>query len=423
VRQILNALILLLVIVVQSALGQWVVERNDSLAAYQQVRFVDSLHGYIAGDGILSTADGGVSWHHAITGDNSILRSLSVKDRFLWASTDVGKVYWSQDSGKTFSLEFSDTLPYDFHTICFVDSLRGWLFGSAFGSSPSGEIILHTTDGGTTWTTQYEQDQPPSTPGHLYQGYFVDNLHGWAAHQYYVLHTFNGGNDWIGQSVPGAPNLNSVFFIDTSRGWSVGDDGINGYIIFTTDGGQRWSRGNTSINSTVLSVSFADSINGWVCNSDGVIAHSTDGGRNWINQESNTSGRLESIFFVNKQNGWAVSENGVILHTTDGGGVTSVPPTNEMPFAFSLSQNFPNPFNPTTQIQYSIATKSYVDIKVYNLLGQLVITLLQDWRETGVYSVNFDGTTLSSGVYICRLSARDSHGMSYLESRKMTLLH
>ena len=422
-KQILSALVLLLAMVARPTLGQWVIAPNDSITHYQQVKFIDSLHGYIAGGGILSTTDAGISWHQVNTGENSILRSLCSKDGLLWASTDYGKVYLSKDSGKTLNLEFTDKTPYDFHAISFVDSLRGWLFGSAWGTSPSGEIILHTIDGGKTWSAEYELDQPPSIPGELYQGFFVDSLHGWAARQYYMLHTFNGGNDWIGQSVPGAPDLYSVFFIDTSRGWAVGDDGTYSYLILTTDGGQNWVRGNTGISSTVRSVFFVDSSSGWISCADGTIAHSTDGGQNWKIQQSNTKSSLESIFFVNKQNGWAVGDKGVILHTTNGGSITEVPPTNESPVAFSLSQNFPNPFNPTTRIQYSIATKSYVEIKVYNLLGQSVITLVHDWEETGSYSVNFDGTELSSGVYICKLSAHDTHGMSSVELKKMTLLH
>lgn len=422
-KQIFKTLVLLLVIVLQSSFAQWVIERKDTLTSYQQVKFVDSLHGYIAGDGILSTTDAGSSWNQVKTGENSITRSLSVKNRFLWASTNFGTVYWSQDSGKTLNLEFSSNTPYDFRTIHFVDSLRGWLFGSAFGSSPSGEIILHTSDRGVTWKEQYKTIEPPSTPGHLYQGYMIDSLHGWAAHQYYMLHTFNGGKDWISQSVPDAPDLNSVFFIDTLRGWAVGNFINKGYIILTTDGGQHWSRGNSTIGSAVLSVFFADSINGWASCSNGLIAHSTDGGKNWTNQQSNTTSSLESVFFLNGNNGWAVGKNGVILHTTNGGGITSVHSAEEPPVIFSLSQNFPNPFNPTTRIPYSIAYKSHVDIGIYNVLGQLVRTLVQAWKEAGSYSVDFDGAELTSGVYFCRLFTYDTYKMNYTESKKMILLH
>jgi len=425
-RQILGILALSLLLVLQSLYAQWTIVRKDSSNSYQQIVFVDSLHGYIAGYGLLSTTDGGTSWNQTSTGDNRILRSLSIKNGFLWTSTDLGKVYLSNDSGKTLNIEFTDAAGYDFHTVCFVDSLRGWLFGNGpLGWPVDGEIILHTIDGGKSWTVQYELDEPPSESGHMQQGFFVDSLHGWAAHRYNVLHTFNGGTDWPYEFVPNdVPDLHSVFFIDTSRGWVVGDEsGIRSYIIFTRDGGQSWSRGNSTIASTVRSVFFTDSTDGWISCADGTIGHSTDGGENWTIQQSNTNTSLESIFFINKQVGWAVSANGVILHTANGGGITYVPPSNEIPIAFSLSQNFPNPFNPTTRIQYSTASRSYVDIKVYNVLGQLVVTLLQDWRETGTYSVSLDGATLSSGIYICRLSAHSSNGANYIESKKMTLLH
>ena len=96
---------------------------------------------------------------------------------------------------------------------------------------------------------------------------------------------------------------------------------------------------------------------------------------------------------------------------------------SRLPVAFSLSQNFPNPFNPTTRIQYSLGAQSYVDIKVYDLLGQLTVTLLKGWKDAGIYFVEFDGSALPSGVYFYRLSTHNMQGMSYLETKKMMLLH
>lgn len=420
-QPILNTLVLSLVIVLQSSFGQWVIQRNDSSNSYQHVVFVDSLHGYIAGYGLLSTTDGGTSWNQTNTGDNRVLRSLSVRNGFLWTSTDYGKVYLSRDSGKTLNLKFTDKTPYDFHGISFVDSLRGWLFGSGWGTSPSGEIILHTTDGGNTWNPEYELDQPPSIPGELYQGFFVDSLHGWAARQYYMLHTFNGGNDWIGQSVPGAPDLYSVFFIDTSKGWAVGDDGTYSYLILTTDGGQNWVRGNTGVSSTVRSVFFVDSSSGWISCADGTIAHSIDGGQNWTVQETYVKGSLESIFFVNKEEGWAVGNNGVILHTINGGGVTSVPPMNKTPTTFSLRQNFPNPFNPTTKIRYTIPVKGNVNLSVFDLLGNRISGPQNGPEGQGEFEKVFDAKGLSSGIYIYRITYYHA-GFTEVSNQKMLLL-
>ncbi len=76
-----------------------------------------------------------------------------------------------------------------------------------------------------------------------------------------------------------------------------------------------------------------------------------------------------------------------------------------IPAKYELAQNYPNPFNPTTVINYSIPQKGYVSLKVYNLLGREVATLIAGVQEAGNYSAPFDGTGLASGVYFYRLQA------------------
>jgi hypothetical protein len=76
-----------------------------------------------------------------------------------------------------------------------------------------------------------------------------------------------------------------------------------------------------------------------------------------------------------------------------------------LPVAFQLRQNYPNPFNPSTTISFSIPKAGYVTLKVYNILGQEVTTLLDDFKAPQTYVLKFDGTGLSSGVYIARLTA------------------
>ena len=75
----------------------------------------------------------------------------------------------------------------------------------------------------------------------------------------------------------------------------------------------------------------------------------------------------------------------------------------EIPFEFSLSQNYPNPFNPTTKIQYSVGDKGFVTLKLYDISGQEIKTLVNETKEAGVYNINFDGSDLASGVYLIRM--------------------
>ena len=88
-----------------------------------------------------------------------------------------------------------------------------------------------------------------------------------------------------------------------------------------------------------------------------------------------------------------------------------------VPEKFALKENYPNPFNPTTQIQYDVAEASQVELEVYNSAGKRVSTLVNSRKSAGSYSVNFDAANLPSGIYIYRLQAGD-----FIETRKMTLI-
>ena len=72
---------------------------------------------------------------------------------------------------------------------------------------------------------------------------------------------------------------------------------------------------------------------------------------------------------------------------------------------FSLDQNYPNPFNPTTNIRFAIPQSSFVTLKVYNILGKEIATLVNEQKESGIYDVNFDASDLASGVYVYKIQA------------------
>jgi len=83
---------------------------------------------------------------------------------------------------------------------------------------------------------------------------------------------------------------------------------------------------------------------------------------------------------------------------------------------FSLMQNYPNPFNPATNIEYSVPSNEFVSLKVYDMLGREVATLVDEIQKAGNYKITFDGKFLSSGVYIYKLQSK-----SFNQSR--TFLH
>ena len=84
---------------------------------------------------------------------------------------------------------------------------------------------------------------------------------------------------------------------------------------------------------------------------------------------------------------------------------------------FELMQNYPNPFNPNTNIEFRISDRVFVSLKVYNILGDEIATLVNEEKSAGVYEVVFDATGLSSGMYLYKL-----HAGSFFETKKMILM-
>jgi len=84
---------------------------------------------------------------------------------------------------------------------------------------------------------------------------------------------------------------------------------------------------------------------------------------------------------------------------------------------FELSQNYPNPFNPATTIRFNLPEAGNVKITLYNLLGQQIRTLVNEYKESGVHTINFDASDLNSGMYIYKIEAG-----SFVQTRKMTLV-
>lgn len=147
---------------------------------------------------------------------------------------------------------------------------------------------------------------------------------------------------------------------------------------------------------------------------DGVIS-SKNNGNNW-----------ELIFTENSSRAFAhdlkIDENILFIATNSYGLYelqipTSIIEVTELVTSYQLHQNYPNPFNPTTKIKFSIPESEVVQIKVYDVLGKEMQTLLIEYKQSGSYEVKFDASSLPSGVYFYRLISG-----SYSETKKMILL-
>ncbi len=225
-------------------------------------------------------------------------------------------------------------------------------------------------------------------------------------------------------------------FVNNNTGWVCGSDTT---ILKTTDSGNSWLPQNVesifmrySVFTVFHSIQFTDENNGWAVGQGGVMIRTTNGGTNWILQQEPMSKFFRSVFFLDDKTGWLVGNGGAILSTKTAGEVTTTVLDNKynIPNTFSLSQNYPNPFNPTTKIEYTIPTSpqtplfnkergrgEVIILKIYDILGREIKTLVNKQQPPGNYEVTFDGSEFASGVYFYRLQVGN-----YSQTKKLILL-
>jgi hypothetical protein len=165
----------------------------------------------------------------------------------------------------------------------------------------------------------------------------------------------------------------------------------------------------------------------------GIIYKTTNGGINWGYQIPDTNFGITLfgfIKFVDKQKGWAFSFNSKIIHTATGGSDTTIftDINNNFPLYvnnFQLVQNYPNPFNPSTTIKFSLDTRSYITLTIFDLTGKEITKLInKEYINPGNYkkTVDFNKFNLSSGIYFYELISVDRNKNIYRDTKKMIYL-
>jgi len=179
-------------------------------------------------------------------------------------------------------------------------------------------------------------------------------------------------------------------FVSTIKGKvTLNDKPINDAIVYVKSGNSYYGYGITNSKGeyTINSIPLGDYI---------LVVHRIGASSATRNVNLTMEG-LTNVIFV-------LEEAPFILYNT-------------APNEYALSQNYPNPFNPETKINYHIPVSGQVKLSVYNTLGQLVSVLVNEVQTSGSYNVSFDGSGLSSGVYIYRLESG-----SFVQTRKMILV-
>jgi hypothetical protein len=175
----------------------------------------------------------------------------------------------------------------------------------------------------------------------------------------------------------------------------------------------RWAKSQNP--ETWQSLTYGIHIRGPVIGlNKGIDASTTDTSMTFsrINLQPDTTYR----WWITTSDGYAsVTSDTAWFRTTDT--ILGVDDKTGLPKEFALYQNYPNPFNPTTTIRYDLPKESYVLLKVYNILGQEVATLVDASQRSGRYSTILDGSRLASGMYFYQLQAG-----TFVESKKLLLL-
>jgi photosystem II stability/assembly factor-like uncharacterized protein len=183
----------------------------------------------------------------------------------------------------------------------------------------------------------------------------------------------------------------------------------------TTDGGSTWFQIPATLDSGYMQVTdayFKNPNEGFVCGER--LAHTTDGGLTW-RTISGVTGTYMS--WPDSLHGWIVGSSGSIFRTTSGGVTWMKDNLKTWPSQYLLTQNYPNPLNSSTTIEFAIPTSGFVSLRVYNLLGQEIAVLVQEEKSIGRHITTWNASEIASGIYFYRLQAG-----SFVDTKKLILL-
>jgi photosystem II stability/assembly factor-like uncharacterized protein len=355
----------------------WILQDSLTYGHLHDIKFIDEQIGIIVG---------GIN----VSGQ---IESVILK------TTDSGMNWFSKSSGTGLNI----------YAIAFSDFNNSTVVGE-FGN------IRRTTDGGETWSFQNAY-----VTSNLYGTFFIDSLKGFIVggyplippfDPYTILKTVNAGATWSKHFYN--KRLTDIYFTDSNNGFIAGEQGT---ILKTTNGGGFWeTKRSSSEYQDLNSVFCIDSNIIWTVGNAGTILKSIDSGNSWDLVSSGTTNDLNDIYFIDKDNGWIVGDDGIILYTKNGG-VTSTEPELDIPIDFLLSQNYPNPFNPSTVISFHLPVSGNVTLKVYDILGNEVTTLVNEEKTAGNYNIEFNAEKYCSGVYFYTMRAGN-----FIETKKLILL-
>ncbi len=380
-----------------------------------------------------------------------------VNENLGWIVNGQGYIYRTTNGGAFWHLQTD--VPEYLRSVGFADSLRGWTGTILSFANP----LYETSNGGETWSLV--QGLPNPRPQGICGIWVVDDSVVYCSGQYtgpaIVIKSTNRGTTWTSMDLAGlATGLVDCYFTSRDSGFVVGhidSSGDRGVILFTSDGGGSWVRRYSGIRTGegCWKISFPSRDVGYVSIEDFSISpvyflKTTDGGATWQDKLFLTTYESEQgIGFVTPTLGWIGGWGNPTYQTTDGGdtwqsfgqawpninrfrflsdtlgyavgtrvykysreSTTAIEPGHhdELPASTELLQNYPNPFNPSTIINYQQAASYWVTLKVFDVLGREVTTLIDKQLEPGSHSVEWNGEDAvgrecTGGIYFCRMTS------------------
>jgi hypothetical protein len=326
----------------------------------------------------------------------------------------------------------------------FVTSQLGYATGDT--AALGGPCVLKTTNGGLSWN----ELAIPDSIVYLRDISFVDSVLGVAVGYMatdsvsvhgIIIRTTDGGTTWTLKHLPAVNNFTSVSFSNELVGYAAGPSNadsvhpVQGLLYKTTDAGESWTEVQfAGADSIIVShVTFARGTDVGVVYGYGdsrdtsrnvFIARTTNAGESWSLQTVTVASPkmlLEGGILLTALDGYLtggdVLTSSVILHTSNGGFNDVGKWGKGFPRTQKLEQNFPNPFNPTTTVSFAMSHSSFVTLRVYDLLGREVATLVNGLEEPGFKSVTWDASNVPSGLYFYRLTTE-----VFTETKRLLLI-
>jgi len=380
----------------------WVQQNSNTNNLLHSVYFLDSQKGFAVGDAgtIRYTINGGQQWLsiNGVTAED--LHDVSFQIAALGLIVgDNGRIFRSTNGGTIWAQAASGTNS-NLRTVSFGDG------GIVYVGGRNG-VILRSTNSGVSWSTV-------ASGSARYRGSSAKTPNNsWIVGEGGLISfSSNSGVSFTNQNSNTGSDLHTIFMLDALTGYIGGQ---NSTVLYTSNGGLLWSSRNSGINQGIDGIHFSNANTGWAVGNNGAVQVTNNAGITWTVENSSTTFELNDVHFPDINHGWAVGMNGTIIFR--GGTVGIMKLSGTTPDNFSLNQNYPNPFNPVTTIEFSVSKQSFIELRVFNMLGEEVAALVNQELAPGVYRTSLNAAGLPSGVYFYRLNAPD-----FSKTNKMLLV-